>query len=96
MKDLTKKILKIISKPHINLKENYKIYRKIINFFSPHTEPIYSMLDFKIYSENREIPVRLFVPEKSKSQNIIIFLPFLFVNCIVNIWKNAILFFNIF
>lgn len=74
MKKFRKKILKLISTPHVNLKKNYKTYRKIIDFFNPHLEPIYSTLDFKIFSEKREIPVRLFVPEEITLSDIIIFL----------------------
>lgn len=73
MNGITRKLLKFISTNNINLKKNYKRYRKIINFFNPHIEPIYKMLDHKIYAEDREIPVRLFVPEKSNSSKVIIF-----------------------
>ena len=73
MKEITRKFLKLISTPHVNLKKNYKRYRKLINFFNPHIEPIYKMLDHKIYTEDREIPVRLFIPEKSISSKVIIF-----------------------
>src|SRR5699024_9958005 len=73
MKEITRRFLKLISTNQINLKKNYKKYRKIINFFNPHIEPIYRMLDHKIYAEDREIPVRLFIPEKSNSSKVIIF-----------------------
>lgn len=73
MKEIQRKFLKLISTPHVNLKKNYKLYRKMINFFNPHIEPIYKMLDHKIYAEDREIPVRLFIPEKSDSSKVIIF-----------------------
>lgn len=73
MKEITKKFLKLVSTPHVNLKKNYKMYRKIINLINPHIEPIYKMLDHKIYAEDREIPVRLFIPEASSSSRVIIF-----------------------
>lgn len=73
MKEITRKFLKLISSNHIDLKKNYKRYRKIINFFNPHIEPIYKMLDHKIYAEDREIPVRLFIPEELNSSKILIF-----------------------
>lgn len=73
MKEFRKKILKLISSRHIDLRKNYKRYRKLINFFNPHIEPIYKMLDHKIYAEDREIPVRLFIPENSDSSKVIIF-----------------------
>lgn len=73
MKERRKKFLKLVSTPHLNLKKNYKIYRKFINFFNPHVEPIYKMLDHKIYAADREIPVRLFIPENLKSSKVLIF-----------------------
>ena len=73
MNGITRRFLKFISTNNINLKKNYKRYRRIINFFNPHIEPIYKMLDHKIYAEDREIPVRLFIPEKSNSSKVIIF-----------------------
>ena len=74
MNKLTRKFLKLISANHINLKKNYKRYRKIITFFSPHIVPIYKMLDHKIYAKGREIPVRLFIPQESLSSKVIIFI----------------------
>ena len=73
MNGITRRFLKFISTNNINLKKNYKRYRRLINFFNPHIEPIYKMLDHKIYAEDREIPVRLFIPEKSNSSKVIIF-----------------------
>lgn len=73
MKKITKRILNWVSSYHIDMKENYKFYRKIINFFSVQIEPIYSKLDFEIYGETGEIPVRLFVPEKSSMDDLIVF-----------------------
>lgn len=73
MNEITRKFLKLISTNNINLKKNYKRYRKFINFFNPHIEPIYKMLDHKIYAEDREIPVRLFIPKKYNSSKVIIF-----------------------
>ena len=73
MKEITRKFLKLVSANHIDLKKNYKRYRKIINFFNPHIEPIYKVLDHKIYAEDREIPVRLFIPEKSITSKVLIF-----------------------
>lgn len=74
MKESKRKFLKLISSRHINLKKNYKMYRKVINIFNPHIEPIYKMLDHKIYDEDWEIPVRLFIPRESDSSKVIIFL----------------------
>lgn len=45
----------------------------MITFFSPHIVPIYKKLDHKIYADDREIPVRLFIPEKSLTSKVIIF-----------------------
>lgn len=73
MNNLKKTALRILSKPHINLKKYYKPYRKILNILNPPSEPIYKMLDHKIMVENREIPVRVFIPKKNPLPKVLIF-----------------------
>lgn len=73
MKPIKKSILKILSIPHFNLKENYKAYRKVIKFFNPPIKKEYKTLDHKIMVEKREIPVRVFLPEEDASEKVIIF-----------------------
>lgn len=73
MNKLKKRILKMLSMPNINLKKNYKVYRKVLNLINTPSESIYKMLDYKIIFNNREIPVRIFIPEKNTPTKILIF-----------------------
>ena len=73
MKRIKKKIIKILSIPHLNLKKNYKIYRKVISFFNPPIKNKYRTLDYKMEVEGREIPVRIFLPKKSQTVKVLIF-----------------------
>ena len=73
MKPIKKSIVKILSIPHLNLKKNYKLYRKVIGFFNPPPKDQYKTLDHKMVVEGREIPVRIFIPEGSPSEKVLIF-----------------------
>ncbi|HHX62586.1 MAG TPA: alpha/beta hydrolase [Epulopiscium sp.] len=73
MKPIEKKIIKILSIPHLNLKKNYKIYRKVISFFNPPIKCEYRTLDYKMEVEGREIPVRIFLPKESQTAKVLIF-----------------------
>jgi acetyl esterase len=73
MNNFKKKVIKIISAPHINLKKNYKSYRKIINILNPPLKTIYKTLDHKIMVGAREIPVRAFFPNGIKYSHVLIF-----------------------
>ncbi|WP_333638611.1 alpha/beta hydrolase [Tissierella praeacuta] len=73
MNNIRKTILKILSIPHISLKKYYKPYRKLLNVLNPPKEPIYKMLDHKIMVENREIPVRVFIPKENPLPKVLIF-----------------------
>lgn len=73
MKPIKKTIVKILSKPHLNLKKNYKLYRKILKFFNPPIKKEYRTLDRKMMIDNREIPVRVFFPEENQTSKILIF-----------------------
>lgn len=73
MNKLNKRFLNWISSFHVDMKENYKLYRKVHSFLNPQIAPIYSKLDFSIYGDDGEIPIRLFVPKDYSSDNLIIF-----------------------
>lgn len=73
MNNFKKKVIKIISTPHINLKKNYKSYRKLLNILNPPLKTIYKTLDHKIMVGSREIPVRAFFPNKIKYSHVLIF-----------------------
>lgn len=73
MKPIKKTIMKILSIPHLNLKKNYKIYRKIIRFFNPPIKNEYTTLDYKMEVEGREIPVRVFLPKENQAVKVLIF-----------------------
>lgn len=73
MKPIKKRIVKILSIPHLNLKKNYKLYRKVISFFNPPLKTEYRTLDHKMEVEGREIPVRIFMPEENTSEKLLIF-----------------------
>ncbi|WMM24876.1 alpha/beta hydrolase [Tissierella sp. MB52-C2] len=73
MNNFKRLALKILSIPHISLKKYYKQYRKILNILNPPSEPIYKTLDDRIMIENREIPVRVFIPEANPLPKVLIF-----------------------
>ncbi len=73
MKPIKKKIIKLLSKPHLNLKKNYKLYRKLLKFFNPPLKREYKTLDHKIMVNDREIPVRAFIPEEAQNLKVLIF-----------------------
>lgn len=73
MKPIKKRIIKILSIPHLNLKKNYKTYRKVISFFNPPLKSEYKTLDYKMEVEGREIPLRVFIPNTNKTPKLLIF-----------------------
>lgn len=73
MRPIRKNIIRILSIPHLNLKKNYKAYRKVISFFNPPIKSPYRTLDHKMVVDGREIPVRLFLPEKGQTSKVLIF-----------------------
>lgn len=75
MKKIKKLALKIISsqRNRISLKKYYKVYRKIQNIINPPFKPIYKILDQKIIKDNREIPVRVFIPKENPLPKLLIF-----------------------
>ncbi len=64
--------LKALSFP-INLKNNYKLHRKIISAAHPYIKPLFKPLDRKIAFQGREIPVKIFRPNVSSGFKILLF-----------------------
>ncbi|MEG1027596.1 MAG: alpha/beta hydrolase, partial [Oscillospiraceae bacterium] len=72
---ILKKALEAISYPDINVTDNYKLERKLINATHIHLlKGLYKTWDHIITVDNYNIPVRLYSPnEKTKGNDIIIF-----------------------
>lgn len=73
MNRLKKIALKALTYHSINLKKYYKLHRKVLTFINPYVKPLYNLLDTKIMVEDREIPVRIFVPKSHKLDKVLIF-----------------------
>lgn len=73
MHPLKKMALRALSYPYINLKKYYKIQRKVLNAVNPYFKPMYNILDHRIMVENRNIPVRVFLPKKNGISKVLIF-----------------------
>lgn len=63
MKPLKKLTLKVLSNIDLNIKKNYKTYRRVLTAISPTQKPIYKTWDHKIITDGREIPVWKFRPQ---------------------------------
>lgn len=74
MKQLTKITLKALSGINVNIKKNYKLYRKVQKIMTPSLKDSYTGLDHKIMSGDREIPIRVFHPEASPSPHVMIYI----------------------
>lgn len=60
--------LRALSYPDIKIKKNYKIIRKIVNISHPNLlKPFYRAWEHKVISGGREIPVRIFNPDKTET-----------------------------
>ncbi|TJX15908.1 alpha/beta hydrolase [Tissierella creatinini] len=74
MKSIKKAFLKVLSIPHLNLKKYYRQYRKILNaVMAPVKPPHHKLIDHKIMVEDREIPIRVFKPEKNPLNKVLVF-----------------------
>ncbi len=75
MNKIVKLILKVMSSPKIDMKQDYPVIRKVQQFFS--RKPIRKknqILDQKIYSvDGHEIPVRIFYPEVKNHEDVLLF-----------------------
>lgn len=72
MNRFRKMALKALTLP-IDLKKNYRLHRRIILAAHPYIKNLYNLLDKKIISEGREIPVRIFKPDKSAGFKVLLF-----------------------
>mgnify|MGYP000843893751 CR=1 FL=1 len=73
MHRLKKIALKALSYPVIDLKKNYKMKRRVVNALHPYFKPLYKLMDHKIMLDSREIPVRVFQPDRYEALKVLIF-----------------------
>ncbi len=73
MKGIKRIALKIVTKSYLDIKKYYKQTRKILNILNPPKKEIYKMLDHKIIVNDREIPVRVFIPSEDPLSKLLIF-----------------------
>lgn len=74
MNRLKTAIIRAISFSYINIKKHYRFYRIILNAFNwLFFQPAYNSFDQKIMVEDREIPVRVFRPQKNGCFKTLIF-----------------------
>ncbi len=65
--------LKALSYKDVNVKKNYKICRAVNRRMITPVKAFYEMSDYKIHLKGREIPVRIFPPEETRSEQVILF-----------------------
>lgn len=75
MNVLIKLVLKILSSPKINMKEDYLWVRKLQHMFSSKKKKDYRILDQKTYSQDysHDIPVRVFYPKEKQHDDVLLF-----------------------
>lgn len=73
MKPLKKITLRAISSIDMNIKKNYKLFRKVQKIITPSPKIQYKSFDHKVMAGDREIPIRLFLPEKNRKNQVMIF-----------------------
>ena len=73
MKPLKKITLKALSSINLNIKKNYRLYRKVQRIITTPLKPDYETLDEKIMVGEREIPVRVFSPPGIEMNKVMIF-----------------------
>lgn len=74
MKRIKRLFLKVASTPHLNLKKYYRQYRKLLEaLMAPFKPPHHKLIDHKIMVGDREIPIRVFIPEKNFQNKVLIF-----------------------
>ncbi|NLC44958.1 MAG: alpha/beta hydrolase [Clostridiales bacterium] len=71
MKFIQKVLAKIVSTSKISIKQVYKVHRKVLNFMNPYFRPLYNLWDHKVMAGDREIPVRVFLPQEGKKFRIL-------------------------
>lgn len=73
MNPLRKLILKVLTSPHYDLKQYYRLHRTFLNAVQPYVRPFYKLADHKIIADGREIPVRVFFPNCQDSSRILVY-----------------------
>lgn len=73
MKRIKRFALRLLSKPYIDMKKHYRKARRVLSILNPPLEPIYKKLDHKIMVEDREIPVRVFIPKDNSHSKVLVF-----------------------
>lgn len=73
MKPLKRITLRALSSIDVNIKKNYKLFRKVQKIITPGSRVPYKAFDHKVMSGDREIPVRLFIPKENRKNKVMIF-----------------------
>lgn len=73
MKPLKRITLRALSSIDMNIKKNYKLYRKVQKIITPSPRIPYRAFDHKVMTGDREIPIRLFIPKENRKDKVMIF-----------------------
>ena len=73
MKPLKRITLRALSSIDMNIKKNYKLYRKVQKIITPSPRVPYRAFDHKVMTGDREIPIRLFIPKENRQDKVMIF-----------------------
>ncbi|MFH5837222.1 alpha/beta hydrolase [Proteiniclasticum sp. C24MP] len=73
MKPLKRITLRALSSIDVNIKKNYKLFRKVQKIITPSPKIPYRTFDHKVMSGDREIPIRLFIPKENRKDQVMIF-----------------------
>ena len=73
MKPLKRITLRALSSIDMNIKKNYKLFRKVQKIITPAPKAPYRSFDHKVMSGDREIPIRLFIPKENRQDKVMIF-----------------------
>lgn len=66
--------LKALSYPDLDLKRTYKLQRQMTNAAHPYIKQLFTMWDHKVFLEDHDIPVRIFLPpETSAKRRVLVF-----------------------
>ena len=73
MKPLKRITLRALSSIDMNIKKNYKLYRKVQKIITPSPRIPYRAFNHKVMTGDREIPIRLFIPKENRKDKVMIF-----------------------
>ena len=73
MKPLKRITLRALSSIDVNIKKNYKLFRKVQKIITPAPRVPYRAFDHKVMTGDREIPIRLFIPKENRKDKVMIF-----------------------